>query len=194
MGPYYLTALVQTFGSIAQGGRRRLQGQGSPRHRLRPEGRARNSPSRSPPTSAPWPSSRAASPRTASSASSRRACGWDSWRSPAQRPPSRSRTPTSSTAPSRLWRAGDEDWTTIPATGPANGRGMGVLDMARSIRAGSPAPRHRQPRLPRSGHHGLDLRVHGIGNLRGRRKLRPRVRSPPRGLGPHRTHTLGTVQ
>jgi predicted dehydrogenase len=38
----------------------------------------------------------------------------------------------------RLWRAGDEDWTTIPATGPANGRGMGVLDMARSIRAGVP--------------------------------------------------------
>jgi predicted dehydrogenase len=38
----------------------------------------------------------------------------------------------------RLWRAGDEDWTTIPATGPANGRGMGVLDMARSLRAGVP--------------------------------------------------------
>ncbi len=38
----------------------------------------------------------------------------------------------------RLWRAGDEDWTVIPATGPDNGRGMGVLDMARSIRAGVP--------------------------------------------------------
>jgi len=38
----------------------------------------------------------------------------------------------------KLWRAGDEDWTTIPATGPANGRGLGVLDMARSIRAGVP--------------------------------------------------------
>lgn len=38
----------------------------------------------------------------------------------------------------RLWRAGDEDWTTIPATGPANGRGMGVLDLARSLRAGVP--------------------------------------------------------
>ncbi|WP_026556749.1 Gfo/Idh/MocA family protein [Arthrobacter sp. 35W] len=38
----------------------------------------------------------------------------------------------------RLWRAGDEEWTVVPATGPANGRGMGVLDMARSIRAGIP--------------------------------------------------------
>ncbi len=37
----------------------------------------------------------------------------------------------------KLWRAGDEDWTTVPATGPANGRGMGVLDMARSLRAGT---------------------------------------------------------
>ncbi|KNH17880.1 oxidoreductase [Arthrobacter sp. ZBG10] len=36
----------------------------------------------------------------------------------------------------RLWRAGDDEWTVIPATGPANGRGMGVLDMARSLRAG----------------------------------------------------------
>lgn len=36
----------------------------------------------------------------------------------------------------RLFRAGDEDWESLPSTGPANGRGMGVLDMARSIRAG----------------------------------------------------------
>lgn len=36
----------------------------------------------------------------------------------------------------RLWRAGDDEWTVIPATGPANGRGMGVMDMARSLRAG----------------------------------------------------------
>jgi hypothetical protein len=38
----------------------------------------------------------------------------------------------------RLWHAGDDDWTVIPAVGPTNGRGMGVLDMARSIRAGVP--------------------------------------------------------
>jgi predicted dehydrogenase len=38
----------------------------------------------------------------------------------------------------RIWRSGDEDWTMVPATGPADGRGLGVLDMARSIRAGVP--------------------------------------------------------
>lgn len=38
----------------------------------------------------------------------------------------------------KLWRAGDEDWTIIPATGPANGRGLGVLDMARALRIGKP--------------------------------------------------------
>ncbi|MGO4236077.1 Gfo/Idh/MocA family protein [Pseudarthrobacter sp. YAF2] len=38
----------------------------------------------------------------------------------------------------KLWRAGAEEAETIRATGPANGRGMGVLDMARSLRAGVP--------------------------------------------------------
>ena len=38
----------------------------------------------------------------------------------------------------KLWRAGAEEAESIPATGPANGRGMGVLDMARSLRAGVP--------------------------------------------------------
>ncbi|WP_425862795.1 Gfo/Idh/MocA family protein [Arthrobacter sp. TWP1-1] len=38
----------------------------------------------------------------------------------------------------KLCKRGEEDWTSIPATGPADGRGLGVLDMARSIRAGVP--------------------------------------------------------
>lgn len=38
----------------------------------------------------------------------------------------------------KLCKLGEEDWTVIPSEGPANGRGMGVLDMARSIRAGIP--------------------------------------------------------
>ncbi|MEZ2390339.1 Gfo/Idh/MocA family protein [bacterium RCC_150] len=38
----------------------------------------------------------------------------------------------------KLWRPGAEEAEIIPATGPANGRGMGVLDMARSLRAGVP--------------------------------------------------------
>lgn len=38
----------------------------------------------------------------------------------------------------KLFRSGDDDWTDVATTGPANGRGMGVLDMARSIRRGVP--------------------------------------------------------
>lgn len=38
----------------------------------------------------------------------------------------------------KLWRPGAEEPQLIRATGPANGRGMGVLDLARSLRAGVP--------------------------------------------------------
>ena len=38
----------------------------------------------------------------------------------------------------RVRRAGDEDWTVIPAEGAAAGRGSGVVDMVRAIRAGEP--------------------------------------------------------
>ena len=38
----------------------------------------------------------------------------------------------------RVRRAGDDDWTVIPAEGAAAGRGTGVVDMARAIRAGAP--------------------------------------------------------
>ncbi len=37
----------------------------------------------------------------------------------------------------RIRRAGDADWTVIPAEGAAAGRGTGVLDMVRAIRAGA---------------------------------------------------------
>jgi len=40
----------------------------------------------------------------------------------------------------RIRRAGDADWTVIPAEGAAAGRGIGVVDMVRAIRAGA---RHR---------------------------------------------------
>jgi predicted dehydrogenase len=40
----------------------------------------------------------------------------------------------------RIRRAGDADWTVIPAEGAAAGRGTGVVDMVRAIRAGT---RHR---------------------------------------------------
>jgi predicted dehydrogenase len=38
----------------------------------------------------------------------------------------------------RLRRNGEEEWTPVPESGAANGRGLGVLDMARAIRAGVP--------------------------------------------------------
>jgi predicted dehydrogenase len=38
----------------------------------------------------------------------------------------------------RVRAAGRDDWETIPSAGAAAGRGLGVLDMARSIRAGTP--------------------------------------------------------
>jgi predicted dehydrogenase len=37
----------------------------------------------------------------------------------------------------RVHRAGDEDWTVTPAEGAAAGRGAGVVDMVRAIRAGT---------------------------------------------------------
>ncbi|MDO5751595.1 Gfo/Idh/MocA family protein [Arthrobacter sp.] len=54
----------------------------------------------------------------------------------------------------RLCRRGEEDWTTIPCEGAENGRGMGVLDMARAIRAGVP---HRAP--GELAYHVLDAMV-----------------------------------
>jgi predicted dehydrogenase len=38
----------------------------------------------------------------------------------------------------RVRRAGDDDWTVVPATGAAAGRGSGIVDMVRAIRAGTP--------------------------------------------------------
>ena len=54
----------------------------------------------------------------------------------------------------QICKRGEEDWTTVPPVGPAQGRGMGVLDMARSIRAGIP---HRVP--GELAYHVLDAMV-----------------------------------
>ncbi|MFJ9005470.1 Gfo/Idh/MocA family protein [Streptomyces canus] len=54
----------------------------------------------------------------------------------------------------KICRTGDSEWTTIAATGPADGRGMGVLDMARSLRGGAP---HRA--TGQLAHHVLDTMV-----------------------------------
>jgi predicted dehydrogenase len=46
--------------------------------------------------------------------------------------------PNAFAGPSRLRRAGDEDWTTVEMSGAESGRGVGVLEMARAIRSGRP--------------------------------------------------------
>lgn len=38
----------------------------------------------------------------------------------------------------RLWRRGESEWTDVPATGAIGGRGLGPLDIARSVAAGVP--------------------------------------------------------
>ncbi len=38
----------------------------------------------------------------------------------------------------RVHDLGAEDWTAVPASGPIDGRGLGVLDLARSMRSGAP--------------------------------------------------------
>ena len=38
----------------------------------------------------------------------------------------------------QLCKSGEADWTSISCEGPAEGRGLGVLDMARAIRADVP--------------------------------------------------------
>jgi hypothetical protein len=83
----------------------------------------------------------------------------------------------------RLWRAGDKDWTVIPATGPANGRGIGVLDMARAIRAGVP---HRATGA--LAYHVLDAMVSIAESWKP--ELLSTSKAPPQ--GPRRSPRTGT--
>ena len=137
MGPYYLTALVQTFGSVAPGGGRRIQSQGSPGDRFRPEAGEE--------FTVDVPTHVSAMAQFENGQSSHSVFSFES---PRQRMGFVEITGTEATislpdpnhftGDVHLWRAGDEDWTVLPATGASPGRGMGVLDMARSIRAGVP--------------------------------------------------------
>ena len=137
MGPYYLTALVQTFGSI-----RKVAAVGSKAKQVRVIG---SGPKAGEEFTVEVPTHVSAMAQFESGASSHSVFSFES---PRLRMGFVEITGTKATislpdpnyfhGDVRLWRAGDEEWTTIPATGPANGRGMGVLDMARSIRAGVP--------------------------------------------------------
>lgn len=137
MGPYYLTMLVQTFGSI-----RKVAAVGSRSRDFRVIG---SGPKAGEEFSVEVPTHVSTMAQFESGASSHSVFSFESPRvnmgfveitgteATLSLP-----DPNNFDGDIRLWRAGDEDWTTVPATGPANGRGMGVLDMARSIRAGVP--------------------------------------------------------
>jgi predicted dehydrogenase len=137
MGPYYLTTLIQAFGSI-----RKVAAVGSKSKDVRVIG---SGPKAGEEFTVEVPTHVSAMAQFESGASSHSVFSFES---PRQRMGFVEITGTEATislpdpnyfdGDIKLWRAGDEDWTTVPATGPANGRGLGVLDMARSIRAGVP--------------------------------------------------------
>lgn len=137
MGPYYLTALVQTFGSV-----RKVAAMGSKSKDVRVIG---SGPKLGEEFTVEVPTHVSAMAQFEGGQSSHSVFSFES---PRQRMGFVEITGTEATislpdpnyfeGDVRLWRAGDEEWTTVPATGPANGRGMGVLDMARSLRAGVP--------------------------------------------------------
>jgi predicted dehydrogenase len=137
MGPYYLTTLIQTFGSI-----RKVAAIGSTAKDVRVIG---SGPKAGEEFTVAVPTNVSALAQFENGASSHSVFSFDS---PRIRMGFVEITGTEATlslpdpnyfdGDIRIWRTGDEDWTTIPAAGPANGRGMGVLDMARSIRAGIP--------------------------------------------------------
>ncbi|MEU7429919.1 Gfo/Idh/MocA family oxidoreductase [Streptomyces sioyaensis] len=137
MGPYYLTALVQTFGSV-----RKVAAVGSKAKEVRVIG---SGPRAGEEFAVEVPTHVSAMAEFEGGQTSQ---SLFSFQSPQPRAGVVEITGTEATIslpdPNdfdgvvRLWRAGDEDWRVVPTTGPANGRGMGVLDMARSIRAGIP--------------------------------------------------------
>ena len=153
MGPYYITALVQTFGSV-----RKVAAVGSKARDVRVIG---SGPRAGEEFAVEVPTHVSAMAQFDGGASSHSVFSFES---PRQRMGFVEITGTEATislpdpnffdGDIRLWRAGDEEWTIIPASGPANGRGMGVLDMARSIRAGVP---HRA--TGQLGYHVLDTLV-----------------------------------
>lgn len=137
MGPYYITALVQTFGSV-----RRVAAVGSKAKEVRVVG---SGPKAGEEFAVEVPTHVSAMLQFEGGASSHSVFSFES---PRLRMGFVEITGTEGTlelpdpnyfdGDLKLWRAGAKEPETIPATGPANGRGMGVLDMARSIRAGVP--------------------------------------------------------
>jgi predicted dehydrogenase len=137
MGPYYITALVQNFGSV-----RRVAAVGSKAKEVRVVGSGPKAGEEFP---VEIPTHVSAMLQFEGGQSSHSVFSFES---------PRLRTgfveitgtegtlelpdPNSFDGDLKFWRAGAEEPEIIPATGPGNGRGMGVLDMARSLRAGVP--------------------------------------------------------
>jgi predicted dehydrogenase len=141
MAPYYLTALVQTFGPIAK-----VAAVGSTAFPTRTIG---SGPKAGEEFAVEVPTHVSAIAQFESGASSHSVFSFES---PKTRMGFVEITGTEGTislpdpnnfdGEIQICKRGEDDWTTVPAVGPAQGRGMGVLDMARSIRAGIP---HRVP-------------------------------------------------
>ena len=135
MGPYYVTTLVHAFGSAATCRRcRRGRWRRAPSRPGR--GRARPSPSRSPPTT----------PRCIEFDGGQSAQSTFSFQHALPRSGFVEVNGTEGTivlpdpntfeGESTLWRNGSAEPETIPAVGSTYGRGSGVLDLARAIRSG----------------------------------------------------------
>ncbi|MFJ9085513.1 Gfo/Idh/MocA family protein [Streptomyces sp. NPDC102384] len=153
MGPYYLTALVQALGSV-----RRVSAVGSTSRATRTIG---SGPRAGEQFAVEVPTHVSALIEFASGGS---ANSTFSFESPHTRMGFVEITGTEATlslpdpnafdGELKIWGAGESEWTTVATTGPADGRGLGVLDMARSLRSGEP---HRA--TGKLAHHVLDTMV-----------------------------------
>lgn len=152
-GPYYFTALIQTFGSV-----RRVAALGSKARATRVIG---SGPKAGETFEVEVPTYVSALVQFESGASSH---SLFSFESPHDRQGFVEITGTEATlrlpdpnyfdGELQICRTGETEWTALPTAGPADGRGMGVLDMARSIRAGEP---HRA--TGELAHHVVDTMV-----------------------------------
>ncbi|MGF4044946.1 Gfo/Idh/MocA family protein [Paenarthrobacter nitroguajacolicus] len=137
MGPYYLTALIQTFGSV-----RKVAAVGSSAKATRIIG---SGPKAGEEFAVEVPTHVSAMAQFEGGQSSHSVFSFES---PRQRMGFVEITGSEATlslpdpnyfdGDLKLWRPGADEPEIISATGPANGRGMGALDMARAIRTGAP--------------------------------------------------------
>ncbi|TDK23485.1 Gfo/Idh/MocA family oxidoreductase [Arthrobacter crusticola] len=137
MGPYYLTALIQTFGPVAK-----VAAVGSRAREVRTVGSGTRAGEQFPVT---VPTHVSALAQFRNGTSSHSVFSFDS---PLTRTGFFEITGTEATlaipdpnvfdGQLRILPRGSEDWKTLPVTGSAAGRGVGVLEMARALRSGVP--------------------------------------------------------